>query len=104
MKQFAGNCIDGPWRGRKVEQDVPMFRVAVARNPTWEFRPDEAPDPYLDCDELWYVWVYSLGEWAIVDKEVSPRHPRPPHIFQYLEDVQAARKREAERLSRIKVC
>lgn len=100
MKRFAGNCIDGPWRGRKVERDEPMFRVAVTP-PMLALADPYELDQYVTFSQLWYIWVYSLGEWAIVDEGVNPRCPRMPKLWRYPEDVEADRKREAERLKRI---
>lgn len=94
MKHFVGNCIDGPWRGRKVEQNNPYFKVAVA-GPTWMRDPNEEVDPYVAVAQLWYVWVYSLGEWAIVDEGCAIRHPQRPLEWRYPEDVQAERNRAA---------
>lgn len=79
--RFAGNCIDGPWRGRKVERSDPWFKIMSARLPAL-FDPTTDIDPRVTCDELVYVWVYSLGEWAIADGPLN-RYPTPPKLWHY---------------------
>lgn len=64
--RFEGEVIDGPLQGQRKAEHSPYFRepqyhrlsVCAPMNPNDYIRPFEMP--YVE-----YVWVWSLGQWAM---------------------------------------
>jgi hypothetical protein len=71
MAEYAGICVGGPYKGKRLVSPINTWQVALMSTPPVVLKEDEVGDPWVEIRRGRYKHSFGIWWWQGWDKKAK---------------------------------